>query len=241
MNIFKVFIISFFIALPVIAQNTVSTESSKIDKNCSEKKWTFKFGWNYSAFRGSDNQLISGVTFGFNRYWNISENLNLSSEILLTSQGGFLNDKPVKGPEIDWYLYSWDVRCKVYYLEIPIFLSYNYYSEPFGINFYFGPSYRFGITDHSERTKENLIYDDSNPELKEKYTDYNFEFYQTDREFHAFPQSGFGLNIGLAINYRYLLLDLRYSYALHKIGGVEQLKDVNRKSHVIHFMLGYKF
>ncbi len=242
MNALKVFILSFVTIFPLLAQNP-SSSGKNVGDTSNEKKWILKFGLNYSAFRGDDNQIINGISLGLNRKWELTEMFKISSEILFTSQGGYLDDKPVRpqGDEIEWYLYSWDVKCKAYYIEFPIFINYDYTIEPLNLNFYFGPSYRFGLTEHSERTEENLIYDDSNPEMKEKYEDYNFEFYQTDREFHVFPQSGFGLNLGLNVNYSLFLFDFRYSYSLHKIGGVEQLEDVNRKSHALHLMFGYKF
>ncbi len=209
----------------------------------SQSPWCLKAGVNISSFTNEDSDFITSFTFGISREYPLNDSYSIIPEIFLTKQGGIVKDEPVKTPEYEEYLYSYDILSRVVYFEIPILFAGNFDFNSLRTKIYLGPSYRLGFIDASKISNEKLIYDRDNPEKKEEYENYDFEYIQGDYD-NSLPRiisSGLGLNIGVMLKYSFLTLDIMYSYALHDIGQLDQFHPLNKNTHALHFLLGVNF
>ena len=206
----------------------------------AQNPWRIKAGLNFSKFRDNDSEFLINYSFGLSRQIYIFGNYFVSPEIFVTKQGSLLKHKPVKTDDWDWYLYSYNIKAEIIYLEFPVLLNYEISLQGLKMNIYLGPSFRFsfGSLDKTKRSIEKLIYDDTHPDRKDDYVDYNFEFVQGDYAGSLIKSSAWSMNFGFKVDLNIIDLALRYTYTLNEIGQIEQLQPIKRYLHSLHILLG---
>ncbi len=206
----------------------------------SEK--TVKVGINFSSFRNSDAQSIVNYAFAISKSKKINGNFYFLPELLFGGQGSLLKNKPVKNEDWPWYLSAYDIKVLQYYLEVPLLIGYRIAVADHNFFIYLGPSFHAAITDRTTLSNERIIYDDDHPAQKDDFQNYDFEFVQGDYEGHFLEAAGLSLNVGLAVPLSVKFsFEVRYSYALNKLGSVGQLHPLDRKLQALILLLGYRF
>lgn len=204
----------------------------------AQNLWYLKAGLNVSKFRDDDSEILSNYSFGLSKQIHVSGNYSVTPEIFVTRQGSILKDKPVKTRDWDWYLYSYNIKAIHIYIEIPILLSYKIYISDFQTHFYAGPSYRAVFTDRTKLSNQKIIYDDTNPDRKEEFKNYNFEFVQGDYEGEFLKSPAWSMNLGASVDVNIFKIECRYTYTFNKIGQIGQLHSIDRYLYSIHLLLG---
>jgi hypothetical protein len=207
----------------------------------SQKPWELKAGINFSKFRDNDSEFLTNYSFGLSKQINIIGNFFITPEFFITKQGSLLKDKPIKTGYWDWYLYSYNIKAELIYFEIPVFLSYETSLKEYKTHFYAGPSFRIsllGSMDRSKLSNQKVIYDDTNPDRKEEFENYEFEFIQGDYEYSILKSPAWSFNFGTSVNMNYINIECRYTYTFNEIGQIEQLYPLKRYLHSLHLLLG---
>ena len=206
----------------------------------AQNSWNLKAGINASKFRDNDSELLINYSLGLSRQLHITENYYIIPEIFITKQGSLIKEKPVKTDDWEWYLYSYDIHAELVYFEFPILISYGTSLKKNNIYFYLGPSFRFafGSMDRTKLSNEKIIYDDDQPDRREEFENYNFEFVQGDYEGSIIKSPAWSVNLGFAVDLNILDLELRYTYTFNEIGQIGQLDPIKRYLHSLHLLLG---
>jgi len=207
----------------------------------AQSPWYIKAGINLSKFRDSDSEALLNYSFGLSRIIYFSDEWSLVPELFITRQGSMLREKPVKTGGWEWFLYSYDIKAVHIYLEIPVLINYQASIKNRKIHFYLGPSYRFVLTDRTELLNQTLIYDDTHPDLKDKYKNYDFEFIQGDYDgFSLFKSPAWSMNFGITAEISVINVELRYTYTFNEMGQIGQIHPIERYLHSLHLLLTYQ-
>ncbi len=166
----------------------------------------------------------------------------------ITTQGSLLKNKPIKDWEYsEFYLYAYDIRVSKLFIEFPLLISYSVKLLPFAAKPYAGFSYRVGLGDGSKKFNRKLIYDDDHPERRSEFENYKYEYEKGDFEHGPHPifvsTTGLGLNVGSKFEYKIIVIDFRYTLALHHIGEIDQVIQLNTKkkqTQTFHVLIGFK-
>ena len=161
----------------------------------------------------------------------------------MSGQGGLAKEKPVYENITDPYIYSYDITVRIVYLEIPILFTMTVIPGDFSTKIYLGPSYRLGIIDITNKSNRTLIYnsDDYNGDMIREEIETQFVQGDFDNSLPRIVNSGFGLNVGLLFQYKFVSFDFMYSYGFNKIGQVDQFYFIDKRTHAVHFLLGINF
>ncbi len=202
----------------------------------SENNWLVKAGFNYSAFRDNDDELIGNYSLGISRNIDFTEKLSLLPDFLISSQGGMLRNKPVWTDNYELALNSYSYRVAIQLIEFGLMINYQILDKSLELSLNIGPSWRIGLHDESHKFNRKLIYDDTNPTLRDEFENYNFKYISGDPSF--INSSGWSVNLGLMCSFKRICFETRYSFALHDIGAFSSLEKVGKKSHTLHFLIG---
>ncbi len=198
--------------------------------------WVVKAGFNYSAFRDSDNEAIINYSLGFSREVALTDKISLFPDFLISSQGGMLRNKPVWNDDYERFLDSYSFRVAIQLIEVGLIMSYQMLDKPYKIFFNLGPSWRIGLHDESHSFDRKSIYDEDNPRRHKEFENYDFNYLLGDPSF--INSSGGAINLGTTFRFNRINFEIRYSYALHNIGAFSSLQKVKKKSHTLHFFVG---
>jgi len=103
-----------------------------------------------------------------------------------------------------------------------------------------GPSYQISARDKSHRTDKVVIFDEYyHPELRDKYVNYNFKYFDAQDSYLPLTYSGFAANIAIEFRYNFLFCEIGYSYSFHSIGSVSELDPLNYRTNSIRFLFGF--
>jgi hypothetical protein len=207
----------------------------------AQNSWSFKYGINFTKFRNAPSDYILGTNFKIAKDWYIHKNIYLNFGFHYNTQGGKLNNVLVTYKKIEYeYVHRWDILCLRPYFEFPIQIKYAIIKNKLQVNLIAGPSYQISTRDRSYRTDKVVIYDEYyHPELKEKYSNYNFKYFDAQDSYLPLAYSGFAANVGIEFRYYFLSCEIGYSYSFHSIGSVSSLVPLNYKTNSIRFLFGF--
>jgi len=198
-----------------------------------------KAGINFSAFRGRDDESMQGKTLGLGLAIPTCSRASVAIELLYTEQGGLLRDIIVRPVFRHAAIYRWDYFVKVKYLELPVLIRYVIIEKSANLEMFLGPSFRLRFTDRASKSEpKKLLYDPETGVGDPKYLDYEFKYFSQDNSGITAEGSGFGANLGASLRWSYLLLEVRYTYAFHRVGPILDLNPLSNKTHALHFSIG---
>ena len=182
--------------------------------------WGVRLGMNVSKMRFSgegeeDYKGKVGFQLGAACNFAVSRRLPLylESGLYLINKGGKLKEDGYKD------------KYKLWYLEIPVLMSYHIEIKDFSVQPFFGLYYALGIGG-----KNKFEYEGE----KEDYD----VFGKTDGEYNGLKRSDFGFRMGCGVEYSNLYLSLGYDAGLTNIS---QYDDEKCKNGSFLISLGYNF
>ncbi len=159
----------------------------------------------------------------------LSQKISLIHEYLLTTKGGFLNNKTIFLNNFSESYIS-DIYCKIRCIEIPLLLKYHIHS---GFNMLGGLGFNLGVSDASEINEigeMSILYQDSESLEYDFGTNFDTEFYSTDN-------SSIDLDIGVSFENEFCGCEFLAIYNL--LGRLETISGLNIAEKVLCFKINF--
>jgi hypothetical protein len=198
-------------------------------------------GPNYSSFRTTASEYVTGHTFGIGTEWHSFYKFSIALEALYTLRGGILRDKIVGGRDVR-YVYLQDIHCSFRSIEIPLLLKYAIpIRKNVRLKIICGPAISIGYKDKSEKIRKDFLFEVIDPD--------DWDNIQYDYDFNMDPggplpyialSSGIALNTGLALKWSRLKLECRYAYDLFDIDTIRAVY-LHEKIHSMQVLFGIIF
>ena len=190
----------------------------------AQSKYGIEIGGNYFSFQNEKTHSNLGFTIGISREWELNKNKALVGELLFSTKGGMLKNKRILSYS---QINEGDILCTIGFIEIPFL--YRYYIPFFKnsrMQFSIGPSLSIAILDNIETKNVRIVYSYDYPEEYEQKTpqyDYISDQDPGPLWVDTWNNSGFGLNIGIGINWDKFSISCRYYKPFHKINAPDSL------------------
>jgi len=207
----------------------------------SQGNWEIKGGATYSNFRTVESQNNNGFTLGFGHEWSLIKIFSIGWEFFYNQKGAILRDKII-GNEYVKFVYKRDILTAIAFLESPILLKYNILlNKQTKLQLLTGLSLAIGIKDNTKVKNQRFLFEVKDPKEWEKlYYDYDFNIDPDGPLPHIARSSGFVFTTGIAIQWRFLAMEMRYGYDLYDVETVVSY-DLYEKLHSLSLLFSYKF
>jgi len=204
-----------------------------------------KSGAAFSNFPTMNDIYNPGYVFGVVGEKQLSSHAALSWEALFTTRGGILTDIAIltnaMNPD---EMYMYDVHCSVLFLEIPIYLKLKLpLNDTWTLFMMSGPSVSSARKDFSslknKRSYSGTPEDYYNELLKvDSYLNYDAGPYSSNRLDKSLR---LGFNWGIGFSCHRFSIESRYSKIYQDLGYLDNLHNVNLRTHTIQVILTVQF
>ncbi len=201
-----------------------------------DNTWGFKGGLNISKIRTIENQSLSSYSFGIERKIHLDSYLYIVPQILISQEGGTIQNVPVLPYPPTDDLYRYNISIKGNTIDLSIALHFRLFqNDKFSLSLRTFPSYRFKGYGSDLQKTEKIDKNDDDID----WDNYNFK-YQLGYYDESLPhlEGGWALNIGIIATYYLFSLEIGYVYNLYSIGSVGNLYPLDYKIHSIHLLFG---
>lgn len=207
----------------------------------SQSNWQLKGGVAYSKFRSVESQNKSGFTLGIGHEWSLMKNFSISWEFLYDQKGAILKDKIIGGGYVR-FVYKRDIFTAIAFIESPILLKYNIsINKQTKFQLLTGLSLAIGIRDNTKVKNQRFLFEVKDPkEWENLYYDYDFNIDPDGPLPHIARSSGFIFTSGIAMQWKFLSMEIRYGYDLYDVETVVSY-DLYENLHSLYLLFGYNF
>ncbi len=199
-----------------------------LNPSFSKNKFYFFAGSTISYFLNAENSKPQiGISFGICKSFHIYKNYYITGELSYSTRGAILENRTIAPYTVEpTEAYYWDIHGMIGFLEIPVEFQYEYsISNNIKVIPFAGPTILIPMHDFTKLDKRNffeIYYPDQTDNLK---YDLSFEEGPTLRG-NVFKM---GLMIGLGINYKKVVLAVKYLLDRRPVYYFDKLSEIRHR------------